>query len=86
MATLHLLASPAAAASCRAALAADDAVLLLDDGVFALPALAKAEFRVGLLAADAEPRGIAAAAGAERLDYADFVAWVVAYDCSVTWS
>ena len=86
MAVLHLLASPAAAASCRAALAADDAVLLLDDGVFALPALAKAEVRLGLLAADAEPRGVGADAVAERLDYAAFVAWVAAYDRSVTWS
>ena len=52
----------------------------------ALPALAKAEVRLGLLAADAEPRGVAVDAVAERLDYQDFVAWVVAYDRSVTWS
>lgn len=86
MAVLHLLSDPGAAASCCGTLAEDDAVLLLDDGVFALPALAKAEVRIGVLAADAERRGVEAGAVAERLDFADFVAWVAACDRSVTWS
>lgn len=85
MAVLHLLAAPGAAASCSRTLAEGDGVLLLDDGVFALPALAGTEARLGVLAADAERRGVPVAA-AERLDYADFVAWVAAYARSVTWS
>lgn len=85
MATLHLLANPNAAASCCAALAEADAVLLLDDGVFALASI-PAGTRFGVLEADAERCGIAVPDTAERLGYADMVAWVAAYDRSVTWS
>ena len=85
MATLHLLANPNAAASCRAALAEGHAVLLLDDGVFALPSI-PADTRLGVLAADAERCAVAVPDTAERLGYADMVAWIAAYDRSVTWS
>ena len=86
MAVPHLLANPNAAASCRAALAEGDAVLLLDDGVFALPALADADVRVGVLEADAVRLGVSVPSPADRLSYPDFVAWVAAYDRSATWS
>ena len=85
MATLHLLANPNAAASCRAALAEADAMLLLDDGVFALATI-PAGTRLGVLEADAERCGVAIPDTAERLAYADMVAWIAAYDRSVTWS
>lgn len=86
MAVLHLLANPNAAASCRAALVEGDAVLLLDDGVFALPALADADVRVGMLEEDAVRLGVSVPSAADRLSYPDFVAWVTAYDRSTTWS
>lgn len=86
MAVLHLLANPNAAASCRAVLAEGDAVLLLDDGVFALPALADAGTRLGVLDADADRCGVPIPNTVHRLGYADFVAWVAAYDRSATWS
>ena len=85
MATLHLLANPNAASSCHAALAEGDAVLLLDDGVFALSSF-PADTRLGVLAADAERCAVAIPDAAERLGYAEMVAWVAAYDRSVTWS
>ena len=86
MAVLHLLANPNAAASCRAALAEGDALLLLDDGVFALPAVADANVRLGVLDADAVRLGVSVPSAAHRLGYPDFVAWVAAYDSSATWS
>ena len=86
MAVLHLLANPNAAASCRAALAEGDALLLLDDGVFALSALADAATRLGVLDVDASRCGVPVPDTVHRLGYADFVAWVAAYDRSATWS
>ena len=87
MAVLHLLANPDAAASCAAATSGEDSLLLLGDGVFALatmdaPATAA---KLGVLLPDAESRGLAVPTWAERLTYADFVAWVVACQRSVTW-
>ena len=86
MAVLHLLANPNAAASCRAALAEGDTLLLLDDGVFALPAVADADVRLGVLDADAVRFDIPVPDGIRRLGYADFVAWVANYDRSATWA
>ncbi len=89
MAVLHLLANPAAVASCRSALAADDSLLLIGEGVLAQPLLLTIEtpkVRQGVLAEDAERFGLAAVAGVERLSYADFVAWVVECERSVTWT
>lgn len=85
MAVLHLLANPNAVPSCVAALAADDAVLALGDGVFALAALGHATTRLGVLRDDAESRGVEPPAAARQLSQADFVDWVVAYGTSVTW-
>ena len=86
MAILHLLANPNAAASCRAALAEGDALLLLDDGVFALPAMADADVDLGVLEADAARLDVPVPDAVHRLGYADFVAWVANYHHSATWA
>ena len=89
MAVLHLLSNPAAVASCRSALAEDDSLLLIGEGVLAQPLLLTIEtrkVRLGVLAEDAERFGLATVAGVERLSYADFVAWVVECERSVTWT
>ena len=89
MAVLHLLANPTAVASCRSALVADDSLLLIGEGVLAQPLLLTVEtpkVRLGALAEDAERFGLAKVASVERLSYADFVAWVVECERSVTWT
>ena len=89
MAVLHLLSNPAAANSCLSALADEDSVLLIGEGVLAQPMLLTVEtpkVRLGVLAEDAERFGLATVAGVERLSYADFVAWVVECERSVTWT
>ena len=88
MATLHILSNPAAAESCARALAAEDRLLLLAGGVRARGALANAKAAwVGVLG-DAEDQATAPAlpADVQVLSYADFVAWVVACERSVTWT
>ena len=84
MATLHLVSNPDAAASCLAAKADDDAVLLIGDGVFALARLAGTP-SVAALRDDAASRGMAAPDEVRLLSQGDFVDWVVAHDRSVTW-
>ena len=84
MATLHLLANPAAAGTCLAASAAGDSVLLLGDGVFAAAQLTT-QRRVGALLEDAAARG-QRLHDAEALTDADFVDWVVSHDRSITWT
>lgn len=85
MATLHLLSNPGASASCLAAVTAEDAVLFLGDGVFALTAQQNSAVRVGVLRDDAESRGVAVPDHVRPMSQADFVDWVVAFDRSVTW-
>lgn len=88
MATLHILSNPAAAESCARALAAEDWLLLLADGVRAHGAMANAKAAcVGVLR-DAENQATAPAlpADMQSLSYDDFVAWVVACERSVTWT
>lgn len=88
MAALHLLANPAAVASCLPALADDDALLLLGEGALALPQILAARpvtARLGVLADAATIFGVAADSAAQ-LSYADFVAWVVESERSVTWT
>ena len=84
MATLHLLANPAAASACIAASVPGDSVLLLGDGVFAMAQLAT-QRRVGALREDAAERG-RRLHDAEALTDADFVDWVVGHDRSITWT
>ena len=85
MAVLHLLSNPGAVASCLAAVAADDVVLFLGDGVYALTVPPNTAVRTGVLRDDAESRGVAVPDQVRPLSQADFVDWVVAYDTSVTW-
>lgn len=88
VATLHILSNPAAAESCARALAAEDRLLLLADGVRARGAMANAKAAcVGVLR-DAEDQATAPALPdhVQSLSYADFVAWVVACERSVTWT
>ena len=82
---LHVLSNPDAAASCLAAMSKGDALLLLGDGVFALPNLVATE-RTGVIARDALDRGITLPDGVDDLSYADFVEWVVACRSSVSWT
>ena len=87
MPTLHLIADSAAAADCRRAIAPGDRLLLLADGVFAATAFVRAPAagaRVGALKPDAERRGVRLD-GIQPLSHADFVAWAVACERSVTW-
>ena len=85
MGILHLLSNPGAAPSCFAAVAEDDAVLLLGDGVFALTARTSSPVPIGVLRDDAASRGVAIPDHVRQMSQADFVAWVVAFDTSVTW-
>ena len=85
MATLHLLADPTSSSSCQAAIAPDDAVLLIGDGVFACRRFDASHVRLGLIAEDAESRGIDPPDDVALLDYGQFVEWVVHYPRSLTW-
>ena len=88
MAVLHLLSNPAAASSCLDALAADDSLLLIGEGVFALSMVvaAKPAVRLGFLAEDAQRLGVPLVHGTLAVSYAEFVAWVVECQHSVTWT
>ena len=88
MAILHLLANPAAASSCLDAVAADDSLLLIGEGVFALSMVVAAEpaVRLGFLADDAQRLGVAPVPSVLAVSYAEFVAWVVECEHSVTWT
>ncbi len=84
MATLHILSNPGATASCTAAISEGDALVLIGNGVFALPGLESTVATVGILQDDAAERGISAGA-VQPLAQADFVDWVVRHERSVTW-
>lgn len=88
MATLHILANSAAAASCARALAAEDRVVLLADGARAVEALATAKAACVGVVYDAEDAGASPPppSGVQQLSYGDFVDWVVACERSVTWT
>ena len=87
MATLHILANPAAQAACVRALAPADRLLLLGDGVRAADAAARAyAARIGVLAEDAPVPAASSDQRLERLSHAGFVDWVVACERSVTWT
>jgi len=85
MAVLHILSNPNAGPSCVKCMADGDALLVVGNGVFALSELAGPS-RTGVLAEDLESRGVGLPADVEGLRYADFVAWVVEYPSSVTWT
>lgn len=96
--SLHLLSkSPQhpAFAQCLSALGRDDALLLLEDGVYALAGPARAQLlqllqlgvQLCVLAPDAQARGLGDAAGQEfaGVDYAGFVALTERRQPVVSW-
>ncbi|MCE2423911.1 MAG: hypothetical protein J4F45_02235 [Pseudomonadales bacterium] len=85
MGVLHILSNPDATASCVAAVAEGDAIVVVGDGVFALPRVATSA-RIGVVTEDAADRGVGLPDGVQSLSYADFVAWVVGCRSSVTWT
>ena len=85
MATLHLVNHARALPACLARAGTDDAVLLLEDGVYAAAApLPRAVF---VLEADVRARGLGTRLPAEAavIDDAGFVDLVVAHQPVVTW-
>lgn len=87
MATLHLINRSRALQACMAAAGDDDAVLLLEDGVYAGIAAAAPQRPLHALAADVQARGIAHRLDARVtvVDDAGFVALVEAHRPVVTW-
>lgn len=87
MAALHLVNKAAALQHCLSVAAAEDAVLLLEDGVYAAVAALAPPRPVYVLAVDVGARGLADRLGEQtRLaSDADFVALVVAHQPVVTW-
>ncbi len=89
MGTLHLVQKAAAWQDCKPLLAPGDAVLLIEDGVYAAPQMgAQADVPRHALTPDVRARGLL-----ERLpddvhltSFADFVALVAAHERAVTWS
>ena len=89
MGTLHLVQKAAAWEDCEPLLAPGDAVLLIEDGVYAAPNLSRqADVPSHALAPDVRARGLL-----QRLphnmrlaSFADFVALVAAHERVVTWT
>jgi tRNA 2-thiouridine synthesizing protein B len=87
MATLHLVNKASALEHCLTAAAADDAILLLEDGVYAAVSVRAPKRQLYALKADVTARGLR-----ERLskhtrlvDDAGFVGLVEAHQPVVTW-
>lgn len=75
---------------CRATLAPDDAIVLIEDGVLALATAAQfidaaKPHSVYILKADAQARGLDLPAQVQRVDYNGFVDLVAKFDKSVSW-
>ena len=75
---------------CRAALAPDDAILLIEDGVLALATPARfldavKAHSVYILLADAQARGLDLPAAVKGVDYTGFVDLVATFDKSLSW-
>lgn len=85
MAALHLVNHASALPACLARAGADDAVLLLEDGVYA--AVTSTSRAVYVLEADVRARGLVARlpAHATVVDDAGFVDLVAAHQPVVTW-
>lgn len=87
MAALHLVVRSAALGPCAEACAAEDAILLLQDGVYAAAAAGELPNAVFALEPDVAARGLAGrlpGAVAVASD-ADFVDLVIAHQPVVTW-
>jgi len=87
MATLHLVNHAGALSDCLAVAGPEDAILLLENGVYAAVAGQAPERRLHALAVDVRARGIGGrvAEHVEVIDDAGFVALVEAHKPVVTW-
>lgn len=87
MAVLHLVNRASALADCLTVAAADDAVLLLQDGVYAAVAAQAPPRPLHALEPDVRARGLAARLGGHVtvVDDAGFVALVEAHQPVVSW-
>lgn len=87
MATLHLVNSPAGLTACMAVAGDEDAVLLLQDGVYAAVPVLVPERAVHALEADVLARGLARrlSSHVQVVDDAAFVALVETHQPVVTW-
>lgn len=85
MATLHLVSKPSALASCLAVADAEDAVLLLEDGVYA--GVIEQTRPVHVLGEDADKRSLTArlASSSQHISYDDFVDLAVEHQPIVNW-
>lgn len=87
MPVLHLVNRPRALAACLAAVASDDTILLLEDGVYAATEALVPDRALFALAPDVQARGLASrlAAGVTLASDADFVALVERHQPVVSW-
>jgi sulfur relay protein TusB/DsrH len=87
MAALHLVNRADALPACLAVAAPDDAILLLEDGVYAATPAQAPDRTVHVLDVDVHARGLDTrlATHATRVSDADFVALVVDHQPVVTW-
>jgi len=86
MATLHIVNRPLALESCLELAAADDPVLLIEDGVYA--ALLPQSRELLMLDADAQVRGVKERlqAGVISIGYAEFVDLAAEHSPLVSWN
>lgn len=87
MTALHLVNKPAALQPCLTVAGADDAVLLLEDGVYAAVAALAPPRPVYVLEPDVTARGLTDRLGEQTklASDADFVALVAAHQPVITW-
>ncbi len=88
MATLHLVNKAAAWRDCEPLLSSEDAVLLIEDGVYAARQAAGASADIQALEPDIRARGLIGRLPdrVRAVSFADFVNLVVSYDRVVTWT
>ncbi len=88
MATLHVLNKAAAWTDCEPLLGPGDAVLLIEDGVYAARQPLSVDVPIRALDPDVQARGLSGqlAPNVELASFDDFVALVVSHDRVVTWS
>lgn len=87
MSTLHLVNNAAALESCLSVAAAQDSILLLEDGVYAAAGARAPQRQLFVLEADVNARGLRERLGKDTriVDDAGFVALVEAHQPVVTW-
>ncbi len=88
MATLHIVNAAAALDSCLSLLNAEDAVLLIEDGVYGARRQLRVPASLHALASDLQARGLLerVAAGVAIVNYDGFVRLVEKHSPIVTWS